>query len=53
MNSLKKHAEYFWKKNKDSLEFIEMELMSIEPGINYEQSRKSVENKYRNITKIK
>lgn len=52
MNSLKKHAEYFWKKNKDSLEFIEMELMSIEPGINYEQARKSVENKYRNITKI-
>ena len=32
MSSLKKHVEYFWKQNKDALEFIDMEMQSIDPG---------------------
>ena len=32
MSSLKKHVEFFWKCNKDALEFIDMEMQSVDPG---------------------
>lgn len=32
MSSLKKHVEYFWKLNREALEFIDMEMQAVEPG---------------------
>ena len=33
MSSLKKHVEYFWKNNRESLEFIDLEMQSVDPGM--------------------
>ena len=38
MSSLKKHVEYFWKHNKEALEFIDLEINSLSQGnyiVNY------------------
>lgn len=49
MSSLKKHAEYFWKSNKDALEFIDSQVSSIDPGVNYKSQYAALERQYKKM----